>query len=212
MPRHPRRRQTSHHHLWPGCHHPKGEKSEETEPEYPHYQTIQIPARIITHYRSVRLFIDIFWVNGNLFFHRISEWVKFCTAAAITNQKRRTLHMETQVVVNMYKVRGFTITSRVKGGHEFACIMDDLIPTPSNIADVDDHVTQVEQSVQTIKERTRCLLQGLSFKRILRVMMRASFENSNKTLNISPARNGVSSTLSPPKRLCWGNPAPTTTI
>ena len=162
----------------------------------PNFQTVKIPAPIIEQYKDVRLFIDIFWVNGSPFFHTISEWIKFRTVAPITNRKKRTLHMETQAVIDMYEARGFTIT-RVEGDREFACITNELLPIPINIADADDHVPQVERSVRTIKERTRCLLQGLPFKRIPKAMIRASVENSNKVLNISPPKNGVSRTLSP---------------
>ena len=83
---------------------------------------IQIPAPIIAQCRHVPLFIDHFWVNGKSIFHTISEGFKFGTVAAITNRKRRTLHMVTQVVIKMYKARGFTIT-RVEGDNESACAL-----------------------------------------------------------------------------------------
>jgi hypothetical protein len=80
----------------------------------PNYQAVQIPAPIIAQYNSARLFVDIFWVNKSLYFHTISEWVKFRTVAAINNRTQRTLHMETQAVIKLYKTRGFTVT-RVEG-------------------------------------------------------------------------------------------------
>jgi hypothetical protein len=71
------------------------------------------------------------------------EWIKFCTVAAINNRSKNTLHMETQVVINMCETRGFTVT-RVEGDQEFACIANKILPTPINIADADDHVHEVE--------------------------------------------------------------------
>jgi hypothetical protein len=106
----------------------------------------------------------------------------------------------------MYETRGFNVT-RVKGDQEFSCITQELLPTPINIADTDDHVHEVERSIRTIKERTRCLIQGLPFRRIPKIMMRATVENANKSLNLFPVKNGVSKTLSP-LTIMTGKPSP----
>jgi hypothetical protein len=172
----------------------------------PNYQAVQIPAPIITQYNNACLFVDIFWVNNSPYLHTISEWVKFRTVAAINNITQRTLHMETQAVIKLYETRVFTVT-RAKGDQEFSCLANDLLPTPLNIADTDDHVAQVERSIRTIKERVRCLVQGLPFKRIPKAMMRAAIKNANKALNQFPAKNGVSDTLSP-LTIMTGRPTP----
>jgi hypothetical protein len=140
------------------------------------YQAVTIRAPIIAQYNKVRLFIDIFWVNGSPYFHTILEWIKFRTVAPINNRIRRTLPYKTKAIINLYETRGFTIT-RVEGDWEFSCIRNDFLPTPVNIADADNHVAEVERSIRTIKARTRCLIQGLPFKRIPRAIMRASIEN-----------------------------------
>jgi hypothetical protein len=172
----------------------------------PNYQAVQILAPIIAQYNNVRLFIDIFWVNGMAYFHTISEWIKFRTVAPIKNRSKRTLHLETQVI-NMYEMRGFSVT-RVEADREFSCIGNELLPTPLNVADADDHVPEVERSICTIKERVRCLVQGLPFfKRMPKTMMRAVVENSNKVLNQFPAKKGVSRTLSP-LTIMMGRPGP----
>jgi hypothetical protein len=167
---------------------------------------MQILAPIIAQYNNVRLFVDIFWINGSPYFHTILEWIIFRTVAAINNRYKRTLLMETKVVTNMYETRGFNVT-RIKGGQEFTCISNDILPIPINVADADDHIAEVERSIQTIKERTRCLVQGLPFKRIPKVMIRAAIENANKVMNQLPAQNGASKTLSP-LTIITGKPAP----
>jgi hypothetical protein len=172
----------------------------------PNYQAVQILAPIIAQYNNVCLFVDIVWVNNSPYFHTISEWVKFRTVAAINNRTQRTLHMETQAVIKLYETRGFTVT-KVKGDQKFSCLANDLLPTPLNIADADDHVVEVERSIRTISERVRCLVQGLPFKRIPKAMMRAAIENANKTLNQFPAKNGLSDTLSP-LTIMTGRPTP----
>ena len=114
--------------------------------------------------------------------------------------------METRTIINLYQTQGFTVT-RIEGDQEFACITNDILPTPTNIADADDHVPHVERSIRTVKERTRCLIQGLPFKRIPIAMMRSAVENSHKVLNQFPARDGASKTLSP-LTIMTGKPSP----
>jgi hypothetical protein len=184
----------------------KGKTVKKQNKGIPNYQAVLIPAPIIEQYNDVRLFIDIFWVNGHAYFHTISEWIKFRTVAPINNRSTRTLLMETKAVIRLYETRGFIVT-RVEGDHEFACITNELLPIPLNIADADDHVAQVERSIRTIKERTRCLIQGLPFKRVPKVMMRAAVENANKVLNQFPPKGGVSETLSP-LTIMTGKPTP----
>jgi hypothetical protein len=172
----------------------------------PNYQPILIPAPIIAKYSNIRLFIDIFWVNGSPFFHTISQHVKFRTVAPIANRTKRTLLMEVKAVINLYETRGFNIT-RIEGDREFNCIVNDILPITLNVADADDHVHEVERSIRTIKERTRCTIQGLPFRRIPKLMMRAAVEGAHKTLNQFPVKNGASDVLSP-LTIMTGQPNP----
>jgi hypothetical protein len=120
----------------------KGKTVKKQNRGIPNYQAAQIPAPIIAQYNNVRLFVDIFWVNKSPYFHTISEWIKFRTVLAISNRYKRTLLMETKAVTNMYETRGFNVT-RIEGDEEFACISNDVLPIPINIADADDHVAEV---------------------------------------------------------------------
>jgi hypothetical protein len=67
--------------------------------------------------------------------------------------------------------------------------------------------TTVERPICTTKERTKCLIQGLPFKRIPRAIIRAAIENANKSLNQFPTKKGVSDTLSP-LTIMTGRPNP----
>jgi hypothetical protein len=114
--------------------------------------------------------------------------------------------METLAAVNMYEARGFNVI-RLEADQEFKCITEDVLPINLNVADADDHVHEVERSIRTIKERTRCTVQGLPFRRLPKVMMKAAVEGANKGLSIFPAKNGVSKVLSP-ITIMTGRPRP----
>jgi hypothetical protein len=135
----------------PEVHTIQGKTAKRQKSRTPDYQPIKIPAPIIAQHSQIRLFVDIFSVNGSPCFHTISEWIKFRTIAAIKNRTKRTLCQETQAVINMCEARGFTVTI-IEGDREFACIKQDLLPSiPINIADADDHVAEVERSIRTVK-------------------------------------------------------------
>jgi hypothetical protein len=185
----------------------KGKTVKRQNKGIPNYKPIQIPAPIIDKYKDLRLFMDIFWVNGSPYFHTISQWIKFRTVAPIENRSKRTLLMEAQAVIHMYEARGFNIT-RLEADREFSCIVNNVLPIDLNIADADDHVPEVERSIRTIKERTRCTVQGLPFRRVSKVVMRAAIEGAhNKALNQFPAKNGASDILSP-LTIMTGKPRP----
>ena len=106
----------------------------------------------------------------------------------------------------MYETRGFTI-SRIEADHEFGCIEQDLLPILLNVAAADDHVHKVERSIRTVKERTRCAIQGLLFRRMPKAMIKFAIEGAIQVLNMIPARNGASKELSP-LTIMTGKPSP----
>ena len=99
----------------------EGKMTKQQNKGIPNYKPILIPAPIIAKYNTIRLFIDIFWVNGSPYFHTISEYFKFRTVAAIKNRTKNTLLMETKAILTLYATRSFTI-SRIEWDREFACI------------------------------------------------------------------------------------------
>jgi hypothetical protein len=104
----------------------KGKTVKRQNKGIPNHTKIQIPAPIIDKYKDLRLFMDIFWVNGSPYFHTILQWINFRTIAAIENRSKRTLLMEAQAIINMYQARGFNIT-RLEGDQEFSCIVNDIL-------------------------------------------------------------------------------------
>jgi len=80
---------------------------------------------------------------------------------------------------------------------EFECIRNDVLPSRLNVTAADDHVGEVERSIRTMKERARTIIHGLPFKRLPKVMIQALVYHATKGLNLFPAKNGISDTLSP---------------
>ena len=102
----------------------------------------------------------------------------------------------TQLTINQYTNRGFTITD-VHADLEFECIKND-INTHMEIVAQDDHVPEVERSIRTMKEATRGSIHGLPYKRFPKIMIiELVYHDVTRCLNQFPTRDGISDTLSP---------------
>ena len=116
---------------------------------------------------------DIFYVQGDPFFHTISRKVQFRTVAPLLNRNKATLLREIKPVLAMYKPRGFNI-SDLHADMEFECIRNDVLPSRLNVTAADNHVGKVKQSIWTMKERARTTIHGLLFKRLPKLTGRAN--------------------------------------
>jgi hypothetical protein len=174
----------------------KGKTVKKQNRAVPNYQPVAIPAPIIAQYQSPRIFVDIFFVNGTAYIHTITKYIKFRTVANIPNRLANTLRTEIRAVLDLYHAHGFLINS-IEGDQEFSSIALDMLPTTLNIADADDHVPQAERSIRTIKDRTRCTVQGLPFQKFPRILTKAIVEAANRSLNQFPEKDSASSMMSP---------------
>jgi len=156
----------------------------------------KITEEILRNHGDVTLCADIFYVNGEKFFHTISRKIQFHTVAPIKTRGKTTILRETKAIRGLYEARGFNM-SDIHADQEFACIQQEILPTNLNIAAADDHVHEIERSIQTVKEQVQCLFRGLPFQVVPRAIIRAMVENAVKGLNNFPVKNGISQTLSP---------------
>jgi hypothetical protein len=170
------------------------------------FEAIPIPSAIANDHEDVTLCADIFYVNKEKYFHTISRKIKFRTVAPIKSRHQTVLLKETNAIKNLYETRGFKVVD-LHVDNEFACIREDIRPTNLNVANADDHVPEIERSIQTVKERTRCLANSLPYKRYPKLLSRSMVENAIKGLNDFPAKDGISTTISP-KTIVTGAPAP----
>jgi hypothetical protein len=68
-------------------------------------------------------------------------------------------------IKKLYESRGFQ-NFYLHVDSEFVCIREEVRPTYLNIANADDHVPEIERSIETVKERVRCLFHCLPFKAV----------------------------------------------
>ena len=77
-------------------------------------------------------------------------------------------------------------------------ILEDFLrPATLHIYGKNEHVGIVERSIQTIKERCRCMCNSVPFKSYTKLMTKHLVDTAVYWLNSFPSENGISATLSP---------------
>ena len=150
---------------------------------------------LLEHYRNVRLFTDVLYVNQVRFLVTISEYIILQTSAYLENQLGITMLRELKNVIEMYLNNNFSVEG-IKADLEFQSIKDDL-DTDMNIVDMDAHVHPIERSNRTVKEHIRCSVQGLLFRCLPKGIIIGLVIYSIQNLNHLPIESGISKYMSP---------------
>ena len=182
----------------------KGKMTRKTLAHVPTAPFVPVPAPILEQHGDVTLCADFFFVQKIPFLHTIARKLKFRTVSAVPDRSQPTILKELLATCSLYHGRGFQVTDLHADG-EFECVTHDLHPVRTRIAPADAHVGEVERSIRVIKERVRCTVQGLPYRRLPSLMVRALVEDACTNLNAFPLEGGVHPTMSP-REIVSGRP------
>ena len=157
----------------------------------PHILLTSVPKEIIEHHGNIDLGIDIFYINGCMFFHTISKDMKFRTIEYLHNAKYKTLLNSIQTVFNLYESRGFTI-EQVRGDGQFECLRESIRPVHLHTSAAGEHIPDVERSIQTVEGDCRTIYQGLPYKLYPKLMLIGLANTSVQNRNLFPQTDGIS--------------------
>ena len=165
-------------------------------PRAPTFIAVPIPAPVLEHHSNVTLCVDFLFVQGLGFLHTISRNIGYRTSHPVLDRTRGTIVKHLQHDIDVYTTRGLNICD-VHGDNEFECARHSLLPVALDIVPADCHVSEVERSNRTIKERLRACAHGLPFKRLPKLLVTQMMRHVLQSLNNFPWDNGISDTLSP---------------
>jgi hypothetical protein len=165
-----------------------------------------VPFDIIKTHRNVTLWFDIMFVNKIAFLVTVSRSLRFGTTERLSSRRADVVGQGLARVIALYKQRGFRVTN-CYGDGEFESLRANLadLGTQLNVTSENEHVPEAERFIRTIKERARAAYNMVPFKRMPGVMIVELVHSSNYWLNMFPANDGVSSTLSPRRILTGQN-------
>jgi hypothetical protein len=119
---------------------------------------VKVPHELIQLQRKVRIGIDIFFVNGHIFFMTYSRMICFTTVTHLINHKVVEVWATMHKIYQMYMLCGFHIVE-IAGDGKFAWIADQVASLPTNsilnLAAASEHVRLIECNIPFMKEKTR---------------------------------------------------------
>ena len=174
----------------------KGKGTRRRPQHIPSTVKMVLPPFIPTEHKDVTLTADFFAVNGDFFMHTKSRKLHFCTAVPVQDLTKATILKHIKTAIALHNTRGFVVNELI-ADNEFSCIKDDIIPILLNLVVRGEHCGDIESSIKFLKERLRCLWNGLLFCCVPRVMITAGVAFCVDMVNALPAGDGVSDTLSP---------------
>ena len=160
------------------------------------YPRLPLPHPIHLEHQRLKLHMDYFFVNGNIFFHTKSKPLDFLTLQYSTSRHMRHVQRGLEKIQGLYKNAGFIIDS-YSGDNEFEPLRTFLSPTLLDITAANEHDGVIERSIRTIQERARCTCHSIPYKRIPIIMITELLHDIITCLNAFPTKTGISTTMSP---------------
>ena len=143
---------------------------------------IPIPRAMYENLKQVTLCADFHFVDGVTVFHTISRKIGYRTVSFPINRTATTILSELRNVFKIYNARGFRIIE-VHADNEFEKVEKDLLPIRLRTVGTDEHVPEIERSIQTQKNENRAVCYAMPYKCIPRVMVREIVAQGNVFLN-----------------------------
>jgi hypothetical protein len=150
--------------------------------------------------KTVTIAADVFFVDGTAFFLTVARRIKFVTAEHVPVRTALSLSKHLKPVLEVYGLAGFRVRSILMDG-EFEKIKP-LMPTiECNTTAAKEQVSEVERTIQTVKNRTRGLLATLPFAHIPWRMKIEFVYFMVLWMNAFPVKSGILQTYSPQELL-----------
>lgn len=141
----------------------KGRTRHEESRRVKERMVIQLPRKMYEEMKNVTLCVDFFYVNGIQILHTISRRLNYRTSTFPATTSKHSFIDKIKKVKQRYHSRGFRITD-MHADNEFEKIRHDVLPTRLECCGVDDHVPEIERSIQTIKNETRSSCNAMPYR------------------------------------------------
>ena len=149
----------------------KGKTTKPTSTPSYNLRKVNVPLPILQHHQNIDLFIDFMLVNGIPFLHTISSKIRYRHTIPCNSRKKEIIIKQLHKIIKTYNERGFTIEN-IHGDNEFNVtdIIESVKPCTTIIYPPNEHVKEIERSICTMKERSRCICHSLPYKRYTKLM------------------------------------------
>lgn len=171
----------------------KGKSVRQTPSHVDNYTTITIPPRILNNYQSLTICIGIFYFDNIIYFASISRGINLITTEPILSRSEPILKTAMKNIISLYNSRGFRVKF-VHADDKFVVLEIFLLERRIvlNLATVNEHVPEIERVIRLIKERVRCTISTLPYRRMPTLVKKYLLTREVFLLNMFPRKGGVS--------------------
>ena len=157
---------------------------------------VQLPKELYEDLKNVTLCVDFHYVNEITVFHTISRKINYRTVSFPLSRSKATILNELKAIYKVYNARGFKITD-IHADNEFQKIQNEVLPVRLHLCGTDDHVPEIERSVQTQKNENRSVCHAMPYKCLPRIMVRELIAQGNSFLNAFGSKDEVGQGMTP---------------
>jgi hypothetical protein len=161
---------------------------------------VKVTMDLIKLHKEVFLTTDIFFVNKISFFLTLSHKICFTAVNQLVDRTVSHIFKAFKEMYQYYLHRGFNIKT-VHADGELAPLKPFIESMPGgpmvNLESANEHLPEIEQRSQVVKERCWETRHSLPFERIPKLVTIQIVLNVVKLLSFFPTKGGVSDTLSP---------------
>jgi hypothetical protein len=127
---------------------------------------VKVPKELLQLQQKVCIGINIFFVNGHIFFMMYYRKICFTTVTHLLNHKVSEVWAKMHKIYKMYMLPRFHI-AEIAGDGKFTLITDQVASLPTtlilNLAAASEHVGLVERNIRFLKEKTCLICHSLPF-------------------------------------------------
>ncbi len=155
---------------------------------------MKVPRELLQLQQKVCIGIDIFFVNGHIFFMTYSRKICFTKVTHLINRKVSEVWDAMHKIYRMYMQHGFHIVE-IAGDGEFAWIADQVASLPTNLvldlAAASQQVGLIECNIRFLKEKTWLICHSLPFEHIPALMLVRMVLHTVQFMNSFPRKGGL---------------------
>jgi hypothetical protein len=160
---------------------------------------VNIPDDFHRLHRFVTLVADVFFVDGVAFLMTLSRRIRLTTVEHIPARRASVLADSLKKIIRIYE-RGNYIVNLILMDQEFDKIVDRMDMAIVNTCATNEHVTDAERNIRTIKDSTRCSVAEFRRIRVHTLPKQVIIHMVHLAvfwMNAPPATNGISNVHSP---------------
>ena len=174
----------------------QGRTRYQESPRVDNVPVIPLPRELYELLENVTLCADYHFVDNITVFHTISRRIAYRTVDFPISRSRTSMKHLINDVQKKYHARGFRII-QLHADLEFEKVREDILPIRLMTCGKDDHVPEVERSVQTQKNENRAVCHAMPYRCLPRIMIRELIKQGNAFLNAFGSNDAVGNGLSP---------------